>query len=147
MSSFSPGTHSARYHCAWHPVHRCSALLSSSCPCLDRPYILCCKNKQATFSSTFLCLLWLFKIIYLHYRTLYQRDSSNVGTTLEPNTPRQCPIPVLARMQQGMGKFTDEPVTILGIETSCDDTAVGVVDVTRRVLGQAKASQIKEHKQ
>ncbi len=66
---------------------------------------------------------------------------------MEPSFSRLPPIPVLARMQQGMGKFRDEPVTVLGIETSCDDTAVGVVDVTGRVLGQAKTSQLKEHKQ
>lgn len=33
----------------------------------------------------------------------------------------------------------------LGIETSCDDTAVGIVDSTGRILSQIKASQDKVH--
>jgi N6-L-threonylcarbamoyladenine synthase len=34
---------------------------------------------------------------------------------------------------------------VLGIETSCDDTAVGIVDVERRVLANCVASQTEQH--
>ncbi|HUV32617.1 MAG TPA: tRNA (adenosine(37)-N6)-threonylcarbamoyltransferase complex transferase subunit TsaD, partial [Devosiaceae bacterium] len=35
---------------------------------------------------------------------------------------------------------------ILGIETSCDETAVAVVDGARRVVAERVLSQIAEHK-
>lgn len=37
------------------------------------------------------------------------------------------------------------PVRILGIETSCDDTAAAVVDNQRRILGQSCRNQLKFH--
>ena len=36
-------------------------------------------------------------------------------------------------------------VRILGIETSCDDTAAAVVDSERRILSQSSRSQLKYH--
>ena len=38
-----------------------------------------------------------------------------------------------------------EGAVVLGVETSCDDTGVGVVDVSGRVRGEALHSQLKEH--
>ena len=34
---------------------------------------------------------------------------------------------------------------ILGIETSCDETAVAIIDDNRKILSHALLSQIKEH--
>jgi len=45
-----------------------------------------------------------------------------------------------------MRKFTnDRPAIILGIETSCDDTGVGIVDTTGKILGEALNSQHQTH--
>ena len=35
---------------------------------------------------------------------------------------------------------------VLGLETSCDDTAVGIVDGSRRILANLVATQLEEHK-
>jgi N6-L-threonylcarbamoyladenine synthase len=37
-------------------------------------------------------------------------------------------------------------VILLGLETSCDETAVGIVDVRRQILADRVASQLEEHK-
>jgi N6-L-threonylcarbamoyladenine synthase len=37
-------------------------------------------------------------------------------------------------------------VTVLGIETSCDDTAVGIVDSNRKILAESKFNQWEIHK-
>ncbi len=39
----------------------------------------------------------------------------------------------------------DQPTRILGIETSCDETAVAVVEGGRRILASVVASQVAEH--
>ncbi len=38
------------------------------------------------------------------------------------------------------------PITVLGIETSCDETAVAVVDNNRRILAHSLLSQLDEHR-
>ena len=48
------------------------------------------------------------------------------------------------RMRNG-GMRLVEGAVVLGVETSCDDTGVGVVDVSGRVRGEALHSQLKEH--
>ena len=48
------------------------------------------------------------------------------------------------RMRSG-GMRLVEGAVVLGVETSCDDTGVGVVDVSGRVRGEALHSQFKEH--
>ena len=48
------------------------------------------------------------------------------------------------RMRSG-GMRLVEGAVVLGVETSCDDTGVGVVDVSGRVRGEALHSQLKEH--
>jgi len=40
---------------------------------------------------------------------------------------------------------TDRPPVILGIETSCDETAVALVDAERSIVAEALASQLAEH--
>src|ERR1700722_13983892 len=35
---------------------------------------------------------------------------------------------------------------VLGLETSCDETAVGIVDENRRILANRVASQLEEHR-
>jgi N6-L-threonylcarbamoyladenine synthase len=35
---------------------------------------------------------------------------------------------------------------VLGLETSCDDTGVGIVDDTRAIRANAVASQLAEHR-
>lgn len=37
------------------------------------------------------------------------------------------------------------PIKILGIETSCDDTGVAIVDDTGKIIGQGLCSQQKVH--
>jgi N6-L-threonylcarbamoyladenine synthase len=39
----------------------------------------------------------------------------------------------------------DSPPVVLGIETSCDETAVALVDAERNILAEALASQLAEH--
>ena len=39
-----------------------------------------------------------------------------------------------------------DPMTVLGIETSCDETAVAIVDNNRRVLAHSFLSQLDEHR-
>lgn len=39
----------------------------------------------------------------------------------------------------------DRPAVILGIETSCDDTGIAIVDSTGKILGEAHNSQIAFH--
>jgi len=49
-------------------------------------------------------------------------------------------------MSYARRKFTDDrPAIILGIETSCDDTGVGIVDTTGKILGEALNSQHQTH--
>ena len=43
------------------------------------------------------------------------------------------------------GICTEKELTVLGIESSCDDTGVGVVTSSKRVLGQAAFSQLPVH--
>ena len=43
------------------------------------------------------------------------------------------------------GICTAKELTVLGIESSCDDTGVGVVTSSKRVLGQAVHSQLPVH--
>ena len=38
------------------------------------------------------------------------------------------------------------PLTVLGLETSCDETAAAVVDGDGRIRAQAVLSQVAEHK-
>ena len=45
-----------------------------------------------------------------------------------------------------MGKHIENDIYILGIESSCDETAAAVVEDGRNVLSNAIASQIEEHK-
>ncbi|KAF2074757.1 hypothetical protein CYY_003945 [Polysphondylium violaceum] len=40
----------------------------------------------------------------------------------------------------------DKPFTVIGIETSCDDTSVGIVDSSGKILGEYKVSQWNLHK-
>ena len=44
-----------------------------------------------------------------------------------------------------MGKHSGGPLTLLGIESSCDDTGVAVVDEKGCVLGEAVHSQLRDH--
>ncbi len=44
-----------------------------------------------------------------------------------------------------MGEQSGGPLVLLGVESSCDDTGVGVVDERGRVLGEAIHSQLMEH--
>ena len=44
-----------------------------------------------------------------------------------------------------MGVRLVEGATVLGVESSCDDTGVGVVEVSGKVRGEALHSQIKVH--
>eukprot|EP00124_Ichthyophonus_hoferi_P004249 Ihof_evm3s447 gene=Ihof_evmTU3s447 len=46
--------------------------------------------------------------------------------------------------RRALSQSTGPIVRALGIETSCDDTAVGVVSSDRGILGQAIYSQRKE---
>ena len=49
---------------------------------------------------------------------------------------------MLRRLSTCRGKY---PLRILGIETSCDDTAAAVVDDQRTILSEASRSQLKYH--
>ena len=44
-----------------------------------------------------------------------------------------------------MGGHSGGPLALLGVESSCDDTGVGVVDERGCVLGEAVHSQLLEH--
>ena len=48
-------------------------------------------------------------------------------------------------MRKDMGKHSGGPLALLGVESSCDDTAVAVVDERGHVLGEAIHSQLAEH--
>ena len=52
---------------------------------------------------------------------------------------------VMERMRRNMGGHSGGPLALLGVESSCDDTGVGVVDERGCVLGEAVHSQLLEH--
>jgi N6-L-threonylcarbamoyladenine synthase len=49
--------------------------------------------------------------------------------------------------QQSKPKSIDEPIRILGIETSCDETAAAVIESGRKILSNLVASQVDIHAQ
>ena len=61
------------------------------------------------------------------------------------DVPKGTRYPVMERMKAGMGAHSSGPMTILGIESSFDDTGVAVVDETKTVLGASSRSQLAEH--
>ena len=52
---------------------------------------------------------------------------------------------VMERMRRNMGGQSGGPLALLGVESSCDDTGVAVVDERGRVLGEAIHSQLMDH--
>ena len=52
---------------------------------------------------------------------------------------------IMNKMKSNTGKYSERPLTLLGIESSCDDTGVAVIDEFGHVLGEALHSQTKEH--
>ena len=49
------------------------------------------------------------------------------------------------RHTDGAELIMHQNATVLGIETSCDDTGVAVVDVRGNILGEALCSQLNVH--
>lgn len=49
------------------------------------------------------------------------------------------------RVLSAFSTYFETKKTVLGIETSCDDTGAAVVDNRGRVLGEALNSQVKVH--
>lgn len=52
---------------------------------------------------------------------------------------------VMEKMRRNIGGHSGGPLALLGVESSCDDTGVGVVDERGCVLGEAIHSQMLDH--
>ena len=85
--------------------------------------------------------LW-YRLCFKEWRKLLRRSSRLKRHFYTCSLLQDCAGDV--RMRSG-GVRLVEGAVVLGVETSCDDTGVGVVDVSGRVRGEALHSQLKEH--
>ena len=85
--------------------------------------------------------LW-HRLCFREWRKLLRRSSRLKRHFYTCSLLQECAGNV--RMRSG-GVRLVEGAVVLGVETSCDDTGVGVVDVSGRVRGEALHSQLKEH--
>lgn len=69
----------------------------------------------------------------------------NKTNTVHGTQPRSRWDMIMEGMRRGMGQYSGGPLALLGIESSCDDTAVAVVDERGHILGKAIHSQLAEH--
>ena len=78
-------------------------------------------------------------MLYSAMNTLFRRCGS--ATVLAPGRKRR-PLGLRLRLSR---LSSERPLTVLGIESSCDDTGVGVVASNGVVLGNALHSQLSIH--
>ena len=84
-------------------------------------------------------------------RTLSSRKKATLNQRKRTPLRKHYPEPSsmvkkdLEELRKKMGSHSGGPVVLLGIESSCDDSAAAVVDERGRVLGEALLSQMREH--